>query len=39
LPGKLLERFVECYWIVEAENKVPVIQKIIPDGFPEIIFP
>lgn len=37
-PAKSLESFVECYWVIESEEKKPVIQKIIPDGFPEIIF-
>lgn len=37
-PPKKLERFIECYWVVESTNTTPEIQKIIPDGFPEIIF-
>src|SRR5690349_2831924 len=31
-------RWIECYWIIENDDATPVIQKIIPDGFPEIIF-
>ncbi len=29
---------IECYWIVEDADTTPVKQKIIPDGFTEIIF-
>ncbi|MEQ8470692.1 MAG: helix-turn-helix transcriptional regulator [Marinoscillum sp.] len=37
-PSELLSPFVECYWIVDSEGDREVIrQKIIPDGFPEII--
>lgn len=37
-PPLELKKIVECYWI--ATNTSPLIhqQKIIPDGFPEIIF-
>jgi AraC-like DNA-binding protein len=31
-------RWVESYWIVENQDPTPHEQKIIPDGFPEIIF-
>ena len=34
----LLKKLVECYWVVESNDTTPVIQKIIPDGFPELIF-
>lgn len=37
-PPESLLRLIECYWIVEDDNSLPVQQKIIPDGFPEIIF-
>ena len=37
-PAKSLENFIECYWIIESGDTTPVKQKIIPDGFPEIIF-
>src|SRR5687768_15237460 len=33
-----LSRFIECFWIVDDPDPSPVIQKIIPDGFPEMIF-
>lgn len=29
---------IDCYWTVSDEDTVPVRQKIIPDGFTEIIF-
>jgi len=31
-------RAVDCYWTVRDGNLTPVKQKIIPDGFTEIIF-
>jgi AraC-like DNA-binding protein len=37
-PPLALKNLVECYWIVTRESKSSVLQKIIPDGFPEIIF-
>lgn len=37
-PSKALRDLVECYWIVEHDDPATVIQKIIPDGFTEIIF-
>jgi AraC-like DNA-binding protein len=37
-PSPHAIQWVECYWIVENNDPTPVQQKIIPDGFPEIIF-
>ena len=37
-PPKELSRYIECFWIVEEADPTPTIQKIIPDGFPEMIF-
>lgn len=37
-PPQELNTIVECYWIAEDNDPTPVRQKIIPDGFPEIIF-
>ena len=37
-PRTELTRFIECFWIVDDPDPSPVIQKIIPDGFPEMIF-
>jgi len=38
LPASDLQRFVESYWIIQEEDTAIVQQKIIPDGFPEVIF-
>lgn len=37
-PSYLLKHIIECYWIVENTDPTPVQEKIIPDGFPEMIF-
>ncbi|HEU5291636.1 MAG TPA: helix-turn-helix domain-containing protein [Cyclobacteriaceae bacterium] len=37
-PPKELKHLVECYWTVTNTDPAPFLQKIIPDGFPEIIF-
>ena len=37
-PPTELKNIVECYWTVEGSDPTPFPQKIIPDGFPEIIF-
>ncbi len=36
-PSHELRQVVECYWLI-AFNEPSHIQKIIPDGFPELIF-
>lgn len=36
VPNPNLQRLVDCYWIVEGNDMSS--QKIIPDGFPELIF-
>lgn len=36
-PHKSLNKIIECYWYIE-HNEPPHIQKIIPDGFLELIF-
>lgn len=38
LPAADLQQYIECYWLVENDDPSPVRQKIIPDGFPEMIF-
>jgi AraC-like DNA-binding protein len=37
-PSSKASLAVECYWIVEDDDVTPVKQKIIPDGFTEMIF-
>lgn len=37
-PPHTIKNFIECYWVIDDENPIPIRQKIIPDGFPEIIF-
>lgn len=37
-PPYELRNLVECYWIAKSTDPTPTLQKIIPDGFPEIIF-
>lgn len=37
-PSSALKDLIECYWVIEDESKEIHQQKIIPDGFPEIIF-
>jgi AraC-like DNA-binding protein len=37
-PPKRLTKIIECYWIAESDDPTPEVQKIIPDGFPEVIF-
>src|ERR1700754_1042334 len=37
-PTGVAARAVECYWTVKDDDPTPVKQKIIPDGFTEIIF-
>lgn len=38
IPPLSLSALVDCYWVVENEDYTIEQQKIIPDGFPEIIF-
>ena len=37
-PHPDLDEFIECYWMMYSDNSIPVVEKIIPDGFTEIIF-
>jgi len=37
-PREELNNLIECYWTVESDDPAPLLQKIIPDGFPEMIF-
>jgi AraC-like DNA-binding protein len=38
IPREELRHWIECFWIAQNGDPSPIIQKIIPDGFPEIIF-
>ncbi len=37
-PAAGLEKIIECYWFADSSETLPRKEKIIPDGFPEIIF-
>jgi len=37
-PHHDLDEFIECYWMMNSDDSVPIVEKIIPDGFTEIIF-
>ncbi|MCG8372403.1 MAG: helix-turn-helix transcriptional regulator [Balneolales bacterium] len=37
-PIDKLQSFIDCYWVIENSDESIYPQKIIPDGFPEIIF-
>lgn len=37
-PHPDLDEFIECYWMMYSNESVPIVEKIIPDGFTEIIF-
>lgn len=37
-PSTGLEKLINCYWLIDSEGDVEVDrQKIVPDGYPEII--
>tara|TARA_R110000868_G_scaffold259361_1_gene517134 strand:+ start:36144 stop:36959 length:816 start_codon:yes stop_codon:yes gene_type:complete len=38
IPPASISRFIDCYWIVEDDESEISQQKIIPDGFPEMVF-
>ncbi len=37
-PHPSLNEWIECYWMMYSDDTLPQIEKIIPDGFTEIIF-
>lgn len=37
-PHPDLTAFIECYWMMYSDDPNPVMEKIIPDGFTELIF-
>lgn len=38
-PSAGLQHIIECYWVIKDDDPTPNIQKIIPDGFTELIKP
>jgi len=38
IPHEKLQHLIECYWIIESDDAKPHLEKIIPDGFTELIF-
>lgn len=38
IPPLSLSGLIDCYWVVESNDQTIQSQKIIPDGYPEIIF-
>lgn len=37
-PHPSLGKLIECYWMMQSDDATPRIEKIIPDGFTELIF-
>jgi len=37
-PHPSLTQLIECYWMMQSDDATPRIEKIIPDGFTELIF-
>lgn len=37
-PHPSLSTLIECYWMMQSDDPVPKTEKIIPDGFTELIF-
>ena len=37
-PDYSLSNIIDCYWVIESNDRTTHQQQIIPDGFPEIIF-
>jgi len=37
-PHPCLGKLIECYWMMQSDDRSPRIEKIIPDGFTELIF-
>lgn len=37
-PDPRIADLVDCFWVVEDPDPVPRERKIIPDGFPELVF-
>lgn len=37
-PHPDLDQLIECYWAMQSDEASPSVEKIIPDGFTELIF-
>ena len=38
-PAKELSSIIDCFWTIESDNhSLEILQKIVPDGYPEMIF-
>ena len=37
-PGPAAARYIQCYWLLEDDAPSDVVQRIVPDGRPELIF-
>src|SRR4051812_265938 len=37
-PPESLQAFVNCFWVIQSDDPQRRLQKIVPDGYPEIIF-
>lgn len=37
-PHEELSELIECYWMMQDDDDAPKVEKIIPDGFTELIF-
>lgn len=37
-PDPAIADLVDCFWVVEEDDATPGERKIIPDGYPELIF-
>ena len=37
-PHSSVSQLIECYWMMQGDDPSPRIEKIIPDGFTELIF-
>jgi AraC-like DNA-binding protein len=37
-PPESLRPFVDCFWVIQSDDPKSRMQKIVPDGYPEIIF-
>ena len=38
VPDAAVAALVDCFWVVEDDDPTPRERKIIPDGFPELVF-